>query len=164
VDQVATSEPPDLYERDEHAWIAAQVAALREGRLADLDRDNLVDLLDAMARSNRHELRSRLTVLLQHLLKARFQPARMSRSWARTILHQQQEIQAALEDYPSLAREVETIAARAYRDAVARAAQETSLDERGFPPTSPWTVAEALAFEPPPVPPNPFHPAHPRRT
>jgi hypothetical protein len=139
----------DLYERDEHEWIAAQISALASGQLKRLDRENLIEFLSEMTSRDRRELRSRLTVPLLHLLKVRFQPERLSASWVSTILVQQNEIRSLLENIPSLAGCADPIAATAYRDAARLAARETGLPAAQFLVTTPWTVAEALAFDPP---------------
>ncbi len=146
-----TKQPPgrDLYERDEHEWIAAQISALATGQMNRLDRENLIEFLSEITIRDRRELRSRLTVLLHHLLKVRFQPDRLSASWVSTILVQQNEIGSLLEDIPSLAGRAGAIAAQAYRDAVRLALRETGLPASRFPAAMPWTVAEALAYDPP---------------
>jgi len=139
----------DLYERDEHEWIAAQISALKSGQLNRLDRENLIEFLSEMTIRDRRELRSRLTVLLLHLLKVRFQPERLSAGWVSTILVQQNEIRSLLEDIPSLRGRADAIAAQAYRDALRLAARETGLPASRFPATMAWTVTEALAYDPP---------------
>jgi hypothetical protein len=146
-----TKRPPgrDLYERDEHAWIAAQISALESGQMNRLDRENLIEFLTEVTIRDRRELRSRLTVLLLHLLKVRFQPERLSTSWVSTILVQQNEIGSLIEDIPSLGSRADAIAAQAYRDAIRLAARETGLPASRFAQTMPWTVTEALAFDPP---------------
>src|ERR1700733_5011480 len=93
----------DFYERDEHEWIAVHISALESGQLNRLDRENLIGFLSEMTLRDRRELRSRLTVLLLHLLKATFQAERLSVSWVSTILVQQNEIRSLLEDVPSRA-------------------------------------------------------------
>jgi hypothetical protein len=139
----------DLYEADEHAWIAAQISALREGTFGRLDRTHLIEYLSEMTIRDRRELQSRLTVLLHHLLKTRLEPARLTRSWVNTILEQQREIQSIVRGIPSLGRQAEAIAAEAYPDAVRAASRETGVPAAQFPATSPWTVGAALAFDPP---------------
>jgi len=138
-----------LYEADEHAWIARQIEALRSGRLAELDRANLVEYLTDMTIRDRRELESRFVVLLQHLLKVLKQPDRLSRSWRLTILVQQREIRGILKGIPSLAAQAETFLNEAFADAVRAAAAETGIPVREFPKSSPWTVQEALTFAPP---------------
>ena len=143
--------PPDqaLYHQDEHARVAAQVAALTNGRLNRLDRTNLIEYLTEITIRDRRELRSRLVVLLLHLLKCQFQPGRPTRGWVTTILEQQSEIRSLLDSIPSLGRQADILAASAYPDAIRRAAHETGLPAARFPATSPWTVDAALAFDPP---------------
>jgi hypothetical protein len=140
---------PNLYERDEHEWIAAQISALKSGQTDRLDRENLIEFLSEMTIRDRRELRSRLTVLLLHLLKIRFQPERLSTSWISTILVQQNEIRSLLQDIPSLRRRADAIAEQAYRDASRLATRETGLPASRFPTTMPWSVTEALAYDPP---------------
>jgi hypothetical protein len=139
----------DLYERDEHEWIAAQISALASGQMNRLDPENLIEFLSEMTIRDRRELRSRLTLLLLHLLKVRFQPDRLSVSWVSTILVQQNEIRSLIEDIPSLGERADAIAEKAYRDALRLAARETGMPPAHFPAVMPWTVAEALAYEPP---------------
>lgn len=149
---IAKPAAPPLSETDEHAWLLAQAAALREGRLHDLDRDSLAEYLEAMGRRDIRELESRLTVLLAHLLKIAFQPERHSRSWLLTVLEQQRELRNFLRDSPSLASRREVFLAEVYPGAVREAASETGLPRTAFPRVPPWTVDAALAFEPPEPP------------
>ena len=139
----------DLYEADEHLWIEAQIEALRTGRTDRLDRAHLIEYLTEMTISDRRELKSRLATLLIHLLKVRFQPDRLTQSWISTILEQQSELRTLLTGIPSLSRYVPELLAQAYDDAVRRAARETGLPRGTFPPTCPWMLEEALAFDPP---------------
>lgn len=149
------AEPPsgrELYEHDEHEWIAAQIAALADRALDRLDRANLVEYLTEMTVRDRRELQSRLVVLLHHLLKVQLQPERLTRSWVTTIIERQSEIRSIIDSIPGLGKQAETLAAAAYPDAVRRAARETGLSTARFPTASPWTVAEAVAFDPPEPP------------
>jgi hypothetical protein len=149
--------PDSLYEADEHEWIAVQVAALRDGTLDRLDRAHLAEYLTDMTVRDRRELTSRLIVLLTHLLKIREQPERLTRSWVNTVRTQQREINLMLQGIPSLGRQADQFLAGAYPDAVKEAAGETGLPKARFPAASPWTVDEALTFDPPAPPPSPWH-------
>jgi len=139
----------NLYEADEHLWIEAQIEALRTGQTDQLDRPHLIEYLTEMTIRDRRELRSRLAVLLIHLLKARFQPGRLTRSWVDTILEQQSEVREILADTPSIGRHAPELLAKAYDEAVRRAARQTGLPRATFPTACPWTLEEALAFDPP---------------
>jgi Domain of unknown function DUF29 len=152
-----------LYEMDEHAWIARQIDALRSGRLDQLDRDTLVEYLTEMTIRDQRELRSRFAVLLQHLLKIRFQPERHTRGWSLPVVEQQRQIRHMLAAIPSLAVQRHALFAGAYDDAVARTAADTGIEVVAFPRESPWTADAALVYVPPePTPRMPWRRA-PRR-
>jgi hypothetical protein len=146
---VESSPGSDLFEVDEHAWIAAQVAALTDGQLNRLDRDHLAQYLTETTIRDRRELRSRLTVPMHHLFKIRLQPDRLTRRWIMPTIEQQSEIRSIIEGIPSLGRQAEAIATKAYPDAVRRAVRETGIARARFPTVSPWTLQEALEFDPP---------------
>jgi hypothetical protein len=136
-----------LYDQDLLAWAERQAADLRAGQLDRLDVEHLSDELEAMAGKLRRELKSRLRILLAHLLKWQFQPRRRSRSWAATIAEQRDEIEDLLEESPSLRRELEAITRAAYPQALRRAAIETGLPHQSFPADLPYEVSRILGDE-----------------
>jgi hypothetical protein len=97
-----------LYDTDFVSWSEQQAAALREGRYADLDLPNLSEEIEALARSDRRELRSRLTILEMHLLKFEYQPERAKRSWLSAIVEQAAKITTLLRESPTLHGDVLT--------------------------------------------------------
>lgn len=90
------------YDADFVLWAEHQAALLRANRLDELDREHLIEELDAMSGKDRRELRSRLAVILIHLLKCRFQPERKTSSWAATPGEQRDQVAHLLEQSPSL--------------------------------------------------------------
>ncbi len=56
-----------LYETDSLLWMEETGRLLRAGRLDELDIEHLAEEIEDMARSQRRELESRVTVLLLHL-------------------------------------------------------------------------------------------------
>jgi hypothetical protein len=138
---------PGLYDRDFVLWIEEQVRLLREGRLDEADIPNIVEELEDMARSQHRELRSRVRVLVTHLLKCGRQPQKRSKSWDRTIITQRDELAALLEQSPSLHRRVEETAWSAYPAAVEQAALDTGLDAGTFPDELPYDPATLLGDE-----------------
>lgn len=62
------------YETAFFLWTQEQAAALRAGQLDALDRDNLAEEVESLGRKDRRKLETRLTVLVMHLLKWRYQP------------------------------------------------------------------------------------------
>jgi len=141
-----------LYERDFFAWTEAQAAALRERRYADLDIDNLIDEVETLGRSQRNEIKSRLLVLLVHLLKWRHQAEKRSGSWKGSVVEQRKRLRALLDENPSL-RDVPAQALDdEYETARLKAAGETGLAEDAFPETCPFRIEDILdpAFWPGP--------------
>jgi hypothetical protein len=74
-----------LYERDFHAWTQEQARLVRARRFAELDVDNIAEELETLGRSDRREVKSRLTVVLVHLLKWQFRPQKRGPSWQATL-------------------------------------------------------------------------------
>jgi len=138
-----------LYEADEHEWLHRQVAALRAGRLSDLDAANLAEFLEDMARRDRRELRSRLAVLLQHMLKFGAQPERAGWSSHQTVLTQQNELRDMLAGSPSLSQYLPELLPVAFEQARKLAAKETELPMSRFPAANPWSLDEVLSWSPP---------------
>ena len=90
------------YESDFYGWTQEQAALLRAGRLADLDIENLIEEVETMGRSEKRELESRLTILLLHLLKWKYQEVRRGRSWELSIIEQRLKFDQILEENPGL--------------------------------------------------------------
>ena len=61
-----------LYEQDFYLWIQTTLTVLREGKLEQLDIENLIEEIDSMGRSEKKELKTRLVVLIEHLLKLQY--------------------------------------------------------------------------------------------
>jgi len=132
-----------LYETDFYGWIQAQADTLRAGNFANLDRDNLLEEIEDMGKSQQHQLQSRLEILLIHLLKWQFQPKRRGTSWELTIEEQRRRLAIHLDKNPSLKSRVAEIYPIAYELAVFRAIKETKLHRSVFPKQCPWSFDEA---------------------
>jgi hypothetical protein len=135
-----------LFTEDETAWLEAMADLIRLRDLAALDLENLAEYLADMARRDRREVKSRLVVLLTHLLKWDFQPEKRSRSWRTTILSQRQEL-ADLASRGVLRTHAETVLPAAYENAVELAASETGVPAATFPKDCPLTVEQLLAID-----------------
>lgn len=132
------------YKDDFYGWLTATAQLLRAGEIAKIDFDNIAEELEAMSKSERRELASRLTVLLAHLLKWQYQPEKRSRSWQNTIKIQRIDINELLQDSPSLRYEIEHVIDNAYRKARIWAEEETGIDQHHFPAGCPYTFDELL--------------------
>lgn len=134
-----------VYDEDFYAWTVEQARLLRAGELSALDAENIAEEIESMGKSDRRELRSRLTVLLSHLLKWRFQPEQRSSSWSGTIREQRRQIELVLADSPSLRPVLAKALAEAYAEAREDGAEETGLGPDAFPAECPFTAEEVLA-------------------
>jgi hypothetical protein len=136
----------ELYEADETAWLETMAKLIRARRYGELDYRHLREYLSDMAKRDKREVQSRLTVLIAHLLKWLYQPEKRSGSWRATILVQQQALAPDLEG-GSLRRHAQTVLDRVYRNAVEQAAAETELPTERFPAECPFTLEELLSRE-----------------
>ena len=99
-----------LYEEDFVRWTEQQSSALRDaarvGTNLPLDWENLAEEIESLGRSLRHELRSRIAVILEHLLKLEYSSTIDPRlGWIETIVRERSEIDLLLADNPSLRRD-----------------------------------------------------------
>jgi Domain of unknown function DUF29 len=138
----------DLHDVDLLAWLEQQAGYLRAGQLDRLDVAHLIEELEEMGGSQRRELKSRLEILLMHMLKRDAQPRRRSRSWQSTIVEQRARIADLLEQSPSLGNGMEEVARKAFVVAVKRAAIETGLKRSAYPAALPYGVTAILEDEP----------------
>ncbi|MGH7038106.1 MAG: DUF29 domain-containing protein [Stellaceae bacterium] len=116
-----------LYDADFVLWAEEQAAALRAAARGasnlELDWENLAEEIEDLGKSSRRELRSRLLVILEHLLKLEYSPAVDPRAgWRETIGRERSNTEDLLDESPSLRGElagmIEAAATRAARVAV----------------------------------------------
>ena len=136
-----------LYDQDFFAWSRQQAELLRAGDLARADIEHIAEEIESMGRTEKRELISRLTVLLLHLLKWRYQRDNRGASWEASIRVQRNRLADHLDDNPSLKPLLPQSLTSAYRDAVLEAIAETGLPGATFPATCPWTVEQTLHAE-----------------
>jgi hypothetical protein len=133
-----------LYDADFHAWLLQQADKLRGRAHNEIDWDNLAEEIESVGRSERKEVRSRLALLIHHLLKWQYQPGRRSESWRATIGEQRGWFPINAETSPSLRNYPATVFTDAYADGRRRALRETGLSSQAIPRESPFTVEQAL--------------------
>jgi hypothetical protein len=92
-----------LYDRDFLLWTEDIARKLRVKDFDHLDLENLTEEIEALGRSQKKELKSRLTTLLEHLLKRLYvEMPQEYNGWERTIREQRRQIFLELTDSPSL--------------------------------------------------------------
>ena len=127
-----------LYEADFVRWTEHQSLALREaGRSATnlpLDWENLAEEIESLGRSQRHELRSRIAVILEHLLKLEHSPAiEPRRGWMDTIARERSDVELRLEDSPSLRGDITRMVADEKKRAIRNAIRALNRHGEGSP-------------------------------
>ncbi len=140
----STTRPNILYEQDFYLWIQTTVQQLKENKLNEIDIPNLIEEIESMGRSEKRELKSRLIVLLMHLLKWHYQPEKRSESWRSTITEQRICIEGLLEDSPSLKPLLSEVFEDCYQKARLKASEETGIKLMFFPKESPFSLEETL--------------------
>jgi hypothetical protein len=133
-----------LYDRDFYAWANEQAGLLRAGKLAQADIDHIAEEIESMGKTEKRELASRLAVLLMHLLKWQYQPAKRGASWEVTIRVQRRDLATHLKDNPSLKAKLPEAIEYAYENARDEAYAETGLPKATFPTTCPWTFEQIM--------------------
>ena len=137
------------YETDFAAWAEETAAALRAGRLDEVDLENVAEEMEGLARLERKAVRAQLQRLMMHLRKHKIQPERAGKSWQNSIANARDEILDDFYDSPSLRRHLEDSLERVYRRAVTEALQEMELEEHReeLPEHCPWNLEELLSGE-----------------
>ncbi len=136
---VAINRTSDLYELDFYGWTQQQAKFLQEGKWDCLDIPNLIEEIESLGKQQRQELRSRLGILLGHLLTWEFQPDHRSRSWLATIREQRRQIGRVLKENPSLRPYLQEAIEDAYQSGLNLAISETSLSYKVFPQECPYS-------------------------
>jgi hypothetical protein len=135
------------YDQDFYAWSHGQARALRAQNAEALDWENLAEEIESLGKSDRREVRSRLIVILTHLLKRQYQPAKQSRSWKLSLLTQRHDSGDVLADSPSLRRALPELLEEAYESARELSMYEMGLNkcDSNIPPKeNPFTLEQVL--------------------
>ncbi len=133
-----------LYETDFVEWTEKQVQLLRAEEFEKVDWNHVIEEIESLGISQQHELDSRLSKLLMHLLKWQFQESHRSRSWKITIGNQRIRIERLLSRNPSLRPRLSAFMLDSYPMAVKMAANETDLPRTTFPAECPYTIEQLM--------------------
>jgi hypothetical protein len=132
-----------LYNCDFYQWTQVVGKRLRTRDIADLDWENAAEEIESLGRRDRSELRSRLAVLVAHLLKWQYQPElRDSSTWRAAIDEQRLQIEAVLEDSPSLKPFALEALVWAYPRAVRSAVRDMRVRVSPFPANCPYDLGD----------------------
>jgi Domain of unknown function DUF29 len=136
-----------LYDQDFYLWIQTTAKLLKEHRFDDVDWDNLIEEIESMGRSEKKEVKSRLIVLIEHLLKLMYWEAEKTynaRGWRNTIVEQRRQISLSLEDSPSLRPLLGEMFPDCYRIAREDMLRKYQLSSDLFPTEPPFTLEDVF--------------------
>ena len=123
-----------LYDRDILLWVEDTVNKLRARDFEHLDLENLIEEVTSLGISQKKELLSRLTTLLEHLLKRLYVISSNDyNGWERTIRNQRTELDILFSQVPSLKTEWQEKFDDSWRRSISKVKKEYRLVE--FPLT-----------------------------
>ncbi|MFB2980075.1 DUF29 domain-containing protein [Microseira sp. BLCC-F43] len=114
-----------LYARDFVAWCEDTVAKLKTGRFAEIDINSLSEEIEGLAGRDKRELKNRLRLLINHLLKRIYvEFTDEYPGWELTIREQRRQILDLLEQSPSLGNYLVEVFAKCWEDALTDARED----------------------------------------
>lgn len=136
-----------LYDQDFYLWIQTTIQHLQERNLEQLDIENLIEEIDSMGRSEKKELKTRLVVLIEHLLKLQYwieEKDDNARGWRNTVVEQRRQITYTLADSPSLKAILNDVFLPCYQDAKKDTINKYQLPSNLFPEEPPFSLAQVI--------------------
>lgn len=139
----------NTYDGDIIAWANEQARLLRAGLFAQLDIEHIAEEIEDVGKSERREIKSRMAVLLSHLLKWGRQPERQGNSWRRTVNVQRRDIADCLRATPSLKPDLQNRGwwESVWAGALDMTVRETGLPFDAFPEECPWSLEQIMDTE-----------------
>jgi hypothetical protein len=139
------------YETDFVLWVEQQAKALREaaqkGSNLEIDWENLAEEIESLGANQKREVRSRLALIFQHMLKWKYQPELRSRSWENTLYVQRRDLLAVFEDSPSLRTFAASDRVLTAAFANGRQAAERETGVLGIYDVCPWPFEQVVSFD-----------------
>ncbi len=100
-----------------------------------------------MGKNDRRDVSSRLTTIMEHMLKLLCEPkSQAARGWRHTILVQRDDLNQLLEDNATLYAQIDDFTQTAYQRARRRAANATKCSRSEFPEGCPWKGEQLLDY------------------
>lgn len=113
------------YHQDFVIWCEDTVAKLKDRDMEGLDFEALIEEIESLGLRDKRELKSRLGVLLAHLLKRLYVKSSDDyRGWQNTIADQRREIELLIEQSPSLKNYFVAVFEDSWRHALKRVKQD----------------------------------------
>lgn len=143
------TETKSLYESDLAAWSDRTAELLRAGRFSEVDIEHVAEEIESLGRSDRRQLKKRITEIIEHMLKLYLLTGHdresNERGWKLSVVNQQIGLDRLFEESPSLrTRLTPEFLAGCYREGV----RDFEAGDFGCyakaPRECPWNWAEIL--------------------
>jgi hypothetical protein len=134
----------ESYETDYYAWAIDQAERLRQMRPTSIDWENVAEEVESLGKSDKRAIGSDLKVLLEHLIKWRFQSDKRTSSWNDSIEEHRDRILRIVKDSPSLGMTPRDVLPEEYVRARRKALRDTKLPPKRVPESCPFTVEQVL--------------------
>lgn len=141
------NEIDSLYDKDFYWWVQTTVHNIRNQDLDSLDWLHLLEELEDLGNEQKHQLESRLLVLLEHLLRLTHwhqEREHNSRGWQGTVIERRKQIKKLLKRNPSLKPFLLEVFEETYQDARDITIVKTGLDPGNFPLEPVFTPEQVL--------------------
>ncbi|MDX2181844.1 MAG: DUF29 domain-containing protein [Bryobacteraceae bacterium] len=133
-----------LFSDDYVAWAEETARFIREGLWDEIDREILLEEVHGLASVPRMECDNRLSVLICHLLKWRYQGERRGNSWRRTIQAQRVSLRKLLRRSPTLRAEFDSAVTDAFPVGRLKALNEMNAPDERIPEEPVFTAEQVL--------------------
>ncbi|WP_013323046.1 DUF29 domain-containing protein [Gloeothece verrucosa] len=136
-----------LYDQDFYLWIEETHELLKNRKFDELDLENLLEEIAAMGRSEKRELKTRLVVIIEHLLKLMFWDEEREynqRGWKITVTEQKYQLLVLLQDSPSLRSYLDEVFLSCYKSSVKILAAMDNFPINRIPETPPFSLEEII--------------------
>ncbi len=109
------------HEKDVYGWAVHTAKLLRNGKMSEVDFNNIIEEIEVLGRSEKNELINRLSLIISHLLKWQFQPNMRGHNWIYTIREQREQAKYHWKENPSLKSKLDEIMTQSYKVALIKA-------------------------------------------
>ncbi len=150
--------PSSIYEHDFLLWTEQQAALLRAGKLAELDSEHILEEIESMGKEQKLALQSLLRLIMLHLLKLNYSPAKDPRNkWIEELLEFRAQAENRLEETPSLQHYAHELFDKAWPQARRIAIKTFNIygEKAAIPLECPYTLQQVLDADFLPDPPQP---------
>ncbi len=150
---LALSQAEAGYDGDFYLWTMEQARLLRASHPDGIDWENVAEEIETLGNELVRELGSRLTVIVEHMLKYQHGMNRdPAGGWEETLLEQRQRIDDLFDQSPSLRRKIERRLDRSYGQGRRKALASFKVYEpsqvthyrKALPDALPYTVEQLL--------------------